>query len=185
MLRSKLTAGATTVALAAALGFLPAALAVAPGAAAPAATVATAARPAPAPTSLPVTGTLADGTTFTGEISNLTAQVVDRALVLTGTITGTGLPTGGTTFATPLQVTAQQVCDILSLDLGPLHLDLLGLVIDLDPVVLDITAVPGAGNLLGNLLCAITGLLDNNGGVGGVLNGIANLLNRLLTGLGL
>jgi hypothetical protein len=70
---------------------------------------------------------------------------------------------------------ADAACDILNLDLGPLHLDLLGLVIDLSDVQLDITAVPGAGNLLGNLLCAVAGLLD--GGVGG---GLANLLNRLL-----
>jgi hypothetical protein len=57
----------------------------------------------------------------------------------------------------------------------------LGLVIDLSDVHLDITAVPGAGNLLGNLLCAIAGLLDQ----GAPLNSIVGLLNRLLTGLGL
>lgn len=50
--------------------------------------------------------------------------------------------------------------EILHLELGPLDLNLLGLVIHLDRVVLDITAVPGSGNLLGNLLCAIAGLLD-------------------------
>jgi hypothetical protein len=44
--------------------------------------------------------------------------------------------------------------------LGPLHLDLLGLVVDLDEVHLNLYAVPGAGNLLGNLLCALVGLLD-------------------------
>ena len=51
-------------------------------------------------------------------------------------------------------------CDILHLNLGPLDLDLLGLVIHLDEVVLDIVAESGAGNLLGNLLCAVAGLLD-------------------------
>ena len=51
-------------------------------------------------------------------------------------------------------------CDILHLILGPLDLDLLGLQVHLDKVVLDIVAATGAGNLLGNLLCAITGLLD-------------------------
>jgi hypothetical protein len=72
--------------------------------------------------------------------------------------------------------TPASACQILDLTLGPLNLDLLGLVIDLDQVDLDITAVPGAGNLLGNLLCAVAGLLD--GGVG--LNGVVQLLNRLL-----
>jgi hypothetical protein len=36
--------------------------------------------------------------------------------------------------------------------------------------------VPGSGNLLGNLLCAIAGLLDNAGP--GATNGIANVLNQ-------
>jgi hypothetical protein len=75
-------------------------------------------------------------------------------------------------------VAAVASCDVLNLVLGPLHLDLLGLVVDLNQVVLNITAVPGAGNLLGNLLCAITGLLD--GGIGGALGQIAALLNTLL-----
>jgi hypothetical protein len=61
-------------------------------------------------------------------------------------------------------VTVTQVsCGILHLELGPLDLDLLGLVVHLDKVVLDISAEPGAGNLLGNLLCSITGLLDSPG----------------------
>jgi hypothetical protein len=54
------------------------------------------------------------------------------------------------------------ICDILTLDIGAIHLDLLGLVVDLAPVNLDITAVSGPGNLLGNLLCAVAGLLDAN-----------------------
>ena len=53
-------------------------------------------------------------------------------------------------------------CAILGLVLGPLHLDLLGLVIDLNRVVLNIVGQTGAGNLLGNLLCALTGILDGS-----------------------
>ncbi len=49
---------------------------------------------------------------------------------------------------------------MLDLTLGPLHLDLLGLMVDLNQVRLTINAVSGPGNLLGNLLCAIAGLLD-------------------------
>ena len=71
-------------------------------------------------------------------------------------------------------------CDILHLVLGPLDLNLLGLVVHLDQVVLDITAQSGAGNLLGNLLCAVAGLLD--GGLN--LNSVARLLNRILSILG-
>jgi hypothetical protein len=61
----------------------------------------------------------------------------------------------------PIEITQQgRRCRILHLDLGPLFLDLLGLEIDLSRIILDITAVSGPGNLLGNLLCALVGLLD-------------------------
>ena len=71
---------------------------------------------------------------------------------------------------------ATAACDILNLVLGPLHLDLLGLVIDLNQVVLNITATTGSGDLLGNLLCAITGLLDS----GSLGQQVVNLLNQLV-----
>jgi hypothetical protein len=51
-------------------------------------------------------------------------------------------------------------CQVLNLVLGPINLNLLGLVVRTNQINLRIDAVPGAGNLLGNLLCAITGLLD-------------------------
>ncbi len=68
-------------------------------------------------------------------------------------------------------------CDILDLILGPLHLNLLGLVVDLNKVILHITALAGAGQLLGNLLCLVAHLLD--GGPSHLLR-LANLLNRIL-----
>ena len=80
-----------------------------------------------------------------------------------------------TTGAMATGVTAAS-CDILNLVLGPLDLNLLGLEIHLNQVVLDIVAVSGAGNLLGNLLCAVAGLLDG----GGPLGQIAGLLNQIL-----
>ena len=49
----------------------------------------------------------------------------------------------------------------------------------LDKVVLNITAVPGAGNLLGNLLCAVAGLLDNTP-LGGLLPQLSTLLTSIL-----
>ena len=52
----------------------------------------------------------------------------------------------------------QRICEILDLDIDRIHIHLLGLVIDLSPVHLDITALQGAGNLLGDLLCAGAGL---------------------------
>jgi hypothetical protein len=75
-----------------------------------------------------------------------------------------------------LSVGALATCPILHLDLGPLHLNVLGLRVDLAEVILDISAESGPGNLLGNLLCAIVHLLDG----GGSMATLANLLNQVL-----
>ena len=76
--------------------------------------------------------------------------------------------------------THQGTCQILDLILGPLHLDLLGLVVDLygrtksDPVQVTITGEPGHG-LLGDLLCSLAG--------GGNITSLAQL-QGLLQALG-
>jgi hypothetical protein len=88
------------------------------------------------------------------------------------------LPTAGSLARTDSGGSARATCDILNLVLGPLDLDLLGLKVHLDRVVLNIVAETGAGNLLGNLLCAVTGLLD--GVLGGQLTRLTNVLNRIL-----
>jgi hypothetical protein len=50
----------------------------------------------------------------------------------------------------------QRICDVLTLNLGPLHLELLGLVVDLSRVVLTIKA-DSNGGLLGSLFCGLAG----------------------------
>lgn len=71
-------------------------------------------------------------------------------------------------------------CNILHLVLGPLDLNLLGLKVHLNRVVLDIIAQSGSGNLLGNLLCAVAHLLDNTSP--NILNllRLSSLLNRII-----
>ena len=81
-------------------------------------------------------------------------------------------------------VNAKATCRILHLVLAPLDLDLLGLQVHLDKVLLDIVAKSGAGNLLGNLLCAVTHLLDD-GSLAGDLSKLVDLLNQILGKLGL
>ena len=49
---------------------------------------------------------------------------------------------------------------------------------------LNITAEQGPGNLLGNLLCAVAGLLDGGLNLNGLLGSIAALLNQILAILG-
>ena len=113
-------------------------------------------------------------------IGTLTGTVTDRATGASTTVMqNVALPVVATQkAATPsaFAITAAATCPILNLELGPLHLDLLGLVVDLNRVVLTIVAESGAGNLLGNLLCAVTGLLDNP-------SGLATLLNQILAAL--
>ena len=75
-------------------------------------------------------------------------------------------------------------CDILNLVLGPLDLNVLGLEVHLQRVVLDVVAVAGAGQLLGNLLCAVAGLLDG-GPLAGLLGQLSTLLNQILAALNL
>lgn len=132
-----------------------------------------------------VTGTFTDavgGTgTFAGTFTAQQFKASDGTLTVLGTVTGTLTDSLGNVLGTATQqinTTAQATatCEILDLTLGPLDLDLLGLVVHLDQVNLEITAEQGPGNLLGNLLCAVAGLLD--GGLS--LNLVADLLNAIL-----
>lgn len=153
-------------------------------------------------TSVPVTGTAtaADGTlqTFTGTLTIQRFSRAQRQIFADGTLVGTitsavpgvpartivtqvsmplDMPAGPTAISNAITVAS---CDILNLVLGPLDLNLLGLTVHLNQVVLNVVSVTGAGNLLGNLLCAITGLLN----AGGPLSSITALLNSLLAILG-
>jgi hypothetical protein len=77
-------------------------------------------------------------------------------------------------------------CTILDLTIGPIDLNLLGLRIQTNAIHLKITAEQGAGNLLGNLLCAVANLLNPGGFsglTGGVLSQLSNLLNQILGAL--
>ena len=123
-----------------------------------------------------VNGVLQDGGRFDGNvrINSFDAQRVGNAVIVTvtGFLNGTATAADGSvqevrerfrTTATLDRVGAHGVprnaCQILDLDIGAIHLDLLGLVIDLSPIHLDIVAIPGGG-LLGDLLCALANLLD-------------------------
>jgi len=159
------------------LSVLAGVLAVTIGLAAFAATLAPTANAAPPRAGLSSTitpaqsGGILDGT-FT--ITNITTEA--GQLIANGVFTGTANGQSITSAAqAPINAAQANTCTILDLTLGPLHLDLLGLVVDLNQVHLVITAERGPGNLLGNLLCAVAGLLD--GGANG--NAIQQLLNQI------
>ena len=149
--------------------------------------------------SLPLTGSFTDALGQTGQFTGHFKLVqfavegdgiVGRGFVVGNLVDSTGRSLGSVTKSAsmPLQLPNRSVarrasrletnatCPILHLVLGPLDLDLLGLTVNLNQVVLDIAAETGAGNLLGNLLCAVTGLLD---GVGALID-IVQLLNQIL-----
>jgi hypothetical protein len=131
--------------------------------------------------SVPVSTTDPTGT-FAGtlDITRFIAQ--NGQLAAVGTLTGTvtNLVTGAVTTVSqtilaPLQAAAGS-CSILHLELGPIDLNLLGVVIHADKIVVDVSAQSGPGNLLGNLLCGVTSALDANASA----NAIAHLLNTVL-----
>ena len=135
---------------------------------------------------IPVTGDLADGGTFEGVLSLTDLALENGQLVVSGVLDGTATQGGVVTeivqtfTGIPASLAGSgpgSSCQILDLDLGPIFLDLLGLIVDLDEVNLEIRAERGPGNLLGNLLCAVAGLLD-----GGPTSGLSALLSRI-TGL--
>lgn len=142
---------------------------------------ATAAQRNNTPVSIPVTGTTAAGGAFSGVFNLASFAVRDGQVVAVGTLSGVLTSATGvvgsvvSNVALPTAV-GQTACDILHLDIGPIALNLLGLQVDLSRIVLDITAQAGAGNLLGNLLCAVAGLLDNPSGLARVLNQILSIL---------
>jgi hypothetical protein len=115
-----------------------------------------------------------------GTVTKLTA--VFDATTNTTTITGKFKDALGnvTNFTTTL-LGATGTCQILNLVLGPLSLNILGLQVNLNQVVLNITAQSGAGNLLGNLLCTVANLLNTNplGGLLGILGNLTTLLNQI------
>jgi hypothetical protein len=135
-------------------------------------------------TSLIPAGTLVNGQAITSSILNITSFTNQNGVLnAVGTVTttlanGQILPTQAVSLPVDL-LTSTASCQILDLVLGPINLNLLGLVVTTNQIHLNITAVPGAGNLLGNLLCAVTNLLNN----GGPLGGLAGLLNNILRNL--
>jgi hypothetical protein len=81
-----------------------------------------------------------------------------NAQKLTQAAHSSGLATKGIGYAVTAnhaQAMAPGPCQVLDLVLGPLHLNLLGLIVDLNQVHLQITADP-SGGILGSLLCSLT-----------------------------
>jgi hypothetical protein len=110
-------------------------------------------------------------------ISNVTAQ--GGQLIANGLV-------GKNPFQAPLLLSTTAVagadCPILNLELAPIHLNVLGLVVDTSAICLDITA--HHGELLGEVLCLVANLLGGGIALGDILAGLTAIqLNTLLSGL--
>ena len=124
---------------------------------------------------------------FIGTLTLTGTQVVNGALTGTATLVGNvigrqGHVIGSITQAVTGLLSVSGTCQILSLVLGPLDLNLLGLRIQLNQVVLNITAIPGGG-LLGDLLCAVANLLNAGGPIATLLAQLSTLLNQIIAAL--
>jgi hypothetical protein len=145
-----------------------------------------------ATSSVLVTGQIANGGVFNGilKVTNVAVNSATGALSAAGTLSGTLTNTAGQVIGTVSNLAVSNIplasvtgsCTILTLNLGPLDLDLLGLKVHLNQVVLNITAQPGPGNLLGNLLCSVANLL-NGGNLTNLLTQVTGLLNQILGAL--
>jgi hypothetical protein len=130
---------------------------------------------------IPVTGTCTYGGTsvpFSGTLTVKKFTSNAGKVVALGTLSGScagARQIGQQSVALPTSITGA-TCQILNLVLGPLHLDLLGLVVNLSKVHLVITAQSGPGNLLGNLLCDIAHLLDGGGSTANIVKDLNKVL---------
>ncbi len=79
--------------------------------------------------------------------------------------------------------TYSNTTSVLDAYIAPVHLDLLGAIVDTSPIHLQILAHSGTGLLLGNIVAGLANLLNNPSGnvVKDVESGLTNLLNQLNT----
>jgi len=89
---------------------------------------------------------------YAGGIANFDIPLDQKSGAATTTSTSVTSTTSTTTSGPTI---AAGQCDVLNLVLGPLHLDLLGLIVDLNKIQLHITANPVG--TLGNLFCQLAG----------------------------
>ena len=125
---------------------------------------------------LTVVGTISGIAVVNGVVHNVSNQPFSTVATLT-------------TDAAPNAVTAQQQtsCSILHLDLGPISLNVLGLMVTTNEIVVNITAIPNgpSGGLLGSLLCALANALSTGSDLTALLNQLNALLSSVLTVLAL
>ena len=141
------------------------------------------AAPASPSLSIPITAT-GPGGVFNGTFNLNNFSLQNGQLAANGTLVGTltnaaGVVTSIVQSVSTTLVSVSGSCPILHLEIGPINLNLLGLQVTTNKIVLDITAQSGPGNLLGNLLCQVANLLNSPGPLSNLLNQILGILQGL------
>jgi hypothetical protein len=113
----------------------------------------------------------------TYSVGKLTGRIAGKKVTKRGVRMPVALTPGAQSAQLPPIPSA---CAILNLAIQPINLNLLGLSVRTSEIDLRIDAVPGAGNLLGNLLCGITNLLNPSAVNASQLTAILNALLALL-----
>ena len=137
-----------------------------------------------------IAGALNGGADLGEVLDGLTDAELDAVLGgltdILNDLLGRLLDAGSTTAAQHVENGDSHVCDILTLEIPEgLHLTLLGLQVDTSGICLDVYAVEGDGNLLGNLLCSLSNLLNNPGNNAGGQRALVKNINKVLDRLGL
>ena len=129
---------------------------------------------------LVASGVVSGTTTVGSVVTAITGQAFTTSALITE---ASGDVVGGISTQALISPNDPGACDLLFLDLGPISLDLLGLSLDLSQVLLDLDAIPGGGNLLGNLLCTVVHLLDGPGAILAALENLLDLINAIIDAL--
>jgi hypothetical protein len=156
---------------------------------------------------LPITGSF-DGGTFAGTLSieKFAATPDGKKVVAIGFVRGTATSSAGaplgtvvagpislpvsrpepgdpivTTTAVGAAVVAQATCQVVHIELGAVNLNVLGLTVTTQPIVLDLSG--DTAGPLGNLVCTLLETVNTVVGLVDLLNQILGLLTGLLGGI--
>ena len=138
-------------------------------------------------TNVPVSGHFKGGGTFQGTLTVTQFVAQSGKVAAQGILNGTLTNKAGTVIGTvtnqavtlPVQL-VDPSCSILNLVIGPIDLNLLGLMVHVSQITVTITANP-AGGLLGQLLCDIANLLNSGSPLSQILSQIIADLNQILS----
>jgi hypothetical protein len=136
---------------------------------------------APKPTSISLVPTITSITLNNGQlVASGTASAIIHGKPVSTTFSNVPV---NIALAADQSAAAAAGCPILDLTLGPINLNLLGLVVQTSPICLTITAYQGGG-LLGDLLCSVANALNGGATLQQILGSLlATDLTNLLAGL--